>query len=91
MSEIPYPTSARAKARARAGARVRAGILDVGYRYRMSDMDIGRRIFILDVRSSSSPWSMFIIYHVFVVLNGAVYLRAFSINVASSEDQICVN
>ena len=47
-SDIQYPTSARAKARAR--ARARAGISDVGYRYWMSDIYIGRPIYILDVR-----------------------------------------
>ena len=44
-SNIQYQTSARARARARA----RAGILDVGYTYQTSDIDIGRRIYILDI------------------------------------------
>ena len=50
-SDIQYLTSARASARARARARVRAraGILDVRYRYRTSDI-YGRPIYILDVR-----------------------------------------
>ena len=47
-SDIQYPTSARAGARTR--ARARAGISDVGYRYRTSDIYIGRLIYILDVR-----------------------------------------
>ena len=41
---IRCPTSARARAMAR------AGISDVGYRYRTSDIYIGHRIYILDVR-----------------------------------------
>ena len=41
-SNIQYPTLARARARARAMAR--AGISDVGYRYRTSDIYIGRLI-----------------------------------------------
>ena len=41
-SDIQYPTLARASATARAMAR--AGISDVGYRYRTSDIYIGRPI-----------------------------------------------
>ena len=65
MSDIQYPTSARAWARAR--ARARAGILDVGYRYQTSDIYIGCRIYILDVRYRfRKHWWHF-------VLNGASY------------------
>ena len=55
-SDIQHPTLARARARVRARARdrarvrARAGISHVGYRYRISDIGIGRRIYILDVR-----------------------------------------
>ena len=44
-ADIPYPTSARVRARARAKARARARAV-----YQMSDIDIGRPIYILDVR-----------------------------------------
>ena len=78
MSDIQYPTSARASARARARAsaraRARAGISDIGYRYWTSNIDIGRRIYILDVRYI---YILDIQYKLQKhVLNGASYPRA---------------
>ena len=42
-SDTQYPTSARARARAR------TGVSEFRYRYRTSDIDIGRKIYILDI------------------------------------------
>ena len=74
-SDIQYLTSARARARARDIRRLKY-ISDVGYRYRTSDIDIGRQIYILDVLYIYNYWTSDIDwkYWCHFVLNGASYL-----------------
>ena len=60
---IPRHTHAHAQARgrARARARARAGISDIGNIYWMSDIDIRRQIYILDVHRYRKYWCHFVL------------------------------